>query len=277
MAEANLYGGLIGGLLIGLAASLFLLVNGRIAGISGILAGLITSKFTSEWFWRAAFVIGLGLRRGHLRLAARRITVATSSWKCTIGARRTARRVWHQIGFRLHFRPRYMRLSAPFTALTRRHGDFHRLRHTDCLSNEASFLMLPTISSFALGILFGLGLSISEMTDPARVIGFLDIAGRWDPTLICVMGGALAVTLPLFPWIQKRQKSLLGEPLQLPSQTRIDARLIIGAAIFGIGWGLAGLCPGPALANLASASPGIALFVLAMIAGQWLAIRFGSR
>ena len=67
--------------------------------------------------------------------------------------------------------------------------------------------MLPTISSFALGILFGLGLSISEMTDPARVIGFLDIAGRWDPTLICVMGGALAVTLPLFPWIQKRQKS----------------------------------------------------------------------
>ena len=137
--------------------------------------------------------------------------------------------------------------------------------------------MLPTISSFALGILFGLGLSISEMTDPARVIGFLDIAGRWDPTLICVMGGALAVTLPLFPWIQKRQKTLFGEPLQLPSQTRIDARLIIGAAIFGIGWGLAGLCPGPALANLASASPGIALFVLAMIAGQWLAIRFGSR
>jgi uncharacterized membrane protein YedE/YeeE len=85
------------------------------------------------------------------------------------------------------------------------------------------------------------------------------------------------VTLPLFPWIQKRQKSLLGEPLQLPIQTRIDARLIIGAAIFGVGWGLAGLCPGPALANLASLSPGIVLFVIAMIAGQRLAIRFGSR
>jgi len=137
--------------------------------------------------------------------------------------------------------------------------------------------MLPAISSFALGILFGLGLSISQMTDPARVIGFLDIAGRWDPTLICVMGGALAATLPFFPWIQKRQKTLLGEPLRLPIQSRIDARLIIGAAIFGIGWGLAGLCPGPALANLASASPGIVLFVLAMIAGQWLALRLGSR
>lgn len=137
--------------------------------------------------------------------------------------------------------------------------------------------MLPAISSFAMGILFGLGLSISEMTDPARVIGFLDVGGRWDPTLMYVMGGALAVTLPLFPWIQKRQKTLFGEALQLPSQTRIDAKLIIGAALFGVGWGLAGLCPGPALANLVSASPGIVLFVLAMIGGQWLAIRLDAR
>ncbi len=133
--------------------------------------------------------------------------------------------------------------------------------------------MLPLISSFALGILFAIGLAVSEMIDPARVIGFLDVAGRWDPTLLGVMGGALAVTLPLFPWIQKRRKSLLGEPFHLPSQTRIDARLVIGAAIFGIGWGLAGLCPGPAIAGLASGSGGVWLFVLAMIAGQWLAAR----
>ena len=136
--------------------------------------------------------------------------------------------------------------------------------------------MLPSFSSFLLGVLFGLGLSISEMTDPARVLGFLDIAGRWDPTLVYVMGGALAVTLPLFPWIRTRPKSLLGDALQLPSQSGIDARLIIGAAIFGIGWGLAGLCPGPALANLASGSTGIVLFVLAMVVGQRLAIRFNS-
>lgn len=137
--------------------------------------------------------------------------------------------------------------------------------------------MLPAISSFAVGVLFGLGLTISEMTDPARVIGFLDIAGRWDPTLMLVMGGALAVSLPLFPWIQKRNKSLLGEAMQLPTATRIDARLITGAALFGIGWGLGGLCPGPALANLASATPGIILFVAAMIAGQFLAIKMSSR
>jgi uncharacterized membrane protein YedE/YeeE len=137
--------------------------------------------------------------------------------------------------------------------------------------------MLPAISSFAVGVLFGLGLSIGEMTNPARVIGFLDIAGRWDPTLMLVMGGALAVSLPVFPWIQKRHKSLLGEAMQLPTATRIDARLITGAALFGIGWGLGGLCPGPALANLASAAPGIILFVAAMIAGQFLAIQLGSR
>ena len=137
--------------------------------------------------------------------------------------------------------------------------------------------MLLAISSFAVGVLFGLGLTISEMTDPARVIGFLDIAGRWDPTLMLVMGGALAVSLPVFPWIQNRHKSLLGEAMQLPTATRIDARLITGAALFGVGWGLGGLCPGPALANLASATPGIILFVAAMIAGQFLAIQLGSR
>lgn len=131
--------------------------------------------------------------------------------------------------------------------------------------------MLPLISSFALGVLFAFGLSVSEMIDPARVIGFLDIAGNWDATLVFVMGGALAISLPLFPWIQKRKKSLLGERFYLPIQTRIDARVVIGAAIFGIGWGLAGLCPGPAIAGLASGSGGVLLFVLAMIAGQWLA------
>lgn len=137
--------------------------------------------------------------------------------------------------------------------------------------------MLAVISSFALGVLFAFGLAISEMIDPARVTGFLDIFGRWDPTLLFVMGGALAVTLTLFPWIQKRERSLLGEPFHMPAQSHIEARLIIGAAIFGIGWGLAGLCPGPAIAGLASGSGGVLLFVLAMIAGQWLAGRFNPR
>jgi len=136
--------------------------------------------------------------------------------------------------------------------------------------------MLPIISSFVLGMLFALGLSVSEMINPARVIGFLDIAGRWDATLLFVMGGALVVTVPLFPWIQKRGKSLLGAPIHLPTQTHVDASLVIGAAIFGVGWGLGGFCPGPAIASLASASPSVLFFVLAMVAGQWLAGRLAS-
>jgi uncharacterized membrane protein YedE/YeeE len=128
--------------------------------------------------------------------------------------------------------------------------------------------------AFALGIIFALGLTVSEMINPARVIGFLDLAGRWDPTLLLVMAGALAVTVPIFPMILRRSKPLLAPQFSLPTKTRIDRRLILGAVIFGAGWGLAGFCPGPALAALASASPGVILFVVAMILGQWLVSRF---
>lgn len=131
--------------------------------------------------------------------------------------------------------------------------------------------MTFVIISFAVGMLFGLGLSISEMINPARVIGFLDVSGRWDATLVLVMAGALAVTGTLFPLISRRRLSLLGQKFALPVKTQVDRPLVLGAAIFGIGWGLGGLCPGPALAGLASGSPEVMLFVAAMIAGQWFA------
>ena len=103
-----------------------------------------------------------------------------------------------------------------------------------------------------------------------RVLGFLDVTGQWDPTLLAVMGSALLITASLFPLILRRNRALLGERLVLPTKTKMDTPLILGAVIFGIGWGLAGLCPGPALAALASASPSLAGFVTAMIGGQWL-------
>jgi uncharacterized membrane protein YedE/YeeE len=131
-------------------------------------------------------------------------------------------------------------------------------------------------AALLVGILFSLGLSISEMTNPARVIGFLDIAGRWDPTLLFVMGGALAVTLPAYALILRRARPLLDSAFYLPIKRDIDRWLLIGAALFGIGWGLGGFCPGPALASLASGTPAVVLFVLAMIAGQWLAGRFAG-
>jgi uncharacterized protein len=134
--------------------------------------------------------------------------------------------------------------------------------------------MAQTAAAFAVGIIFAFGLAVSEMINPARVLGFLDVAGRWDPTLLLVMAGALAVTMPIFPVILRRSKPLLAAQFSLPMKTQVDPPLILGAVIFGVGWGLAGLCPGPALAALASGSPEVIVFVIAMILGQWLASRF---
>ncbi len=114
---------------------------------------------------------------------------------------------------------------------------------------------------------FGAGLTLSGMTDPARVLGFLDVLGNWDPTLALVMGAALAISLPAFQWMRRHPRPLLDSQYFVPEPTRIDASLLIGATLFGVGWGIAGLCPGPALASIASANPDILLFVAAMAAG----------
>ena len=129
------------------------------------------------------------------------------------------------------------------------------------------------LNAFIAGTLFGLGLAISEMINPGRVIGFLDVAGTWDPTLAFVMAGALAVTVSLFPLILKRSQPLLGGKFYLPTRQKIDRPLLLGGALFGVGWGLGGFCPGPALAGLVSGISGVYFFVIAMLAGQWLAGR----
>jgi uncharacterized membrane protein YedE/YeeE len=125
------------------------------------------------------------------------------------------------------------------------------------------------IALFA-GALFGAGLVVAGMTDPAKVQGFLDLAGHWDPSLAFVMGAALCITLPVFQMLKRRQGPLLAERFFLPTRTDLDRPLLIGSALFGIGWGLAGLCPGPAIANLASGSAPVLAFVLAMVVGMWL-------
>ncbi len=118
------------------------------------------------------------------------------------------------------------------------------------------------------GLVFGLGLILSGMTDPAKVLGFLDLAGAWDPSLALVMGGAIAVTAPAFAWLRRRQRSLLGAPLQWPTRTTIDRRLVLGSLAFGAGWGLAGFCPGPALVSAAAGHPEAWWFVAAMATGM---------
>lgn len=120
------------------------------------------------------------------------------------------------------------------------------------------------------GLLFGLGLLLSGMADPHKVLGFLDLAGAWDPSLALVMGGAIALGLPGFALARRRSHSLLGAPMQLPTRKAVDAPLLIGAALFGIGWGLAGYCPGPALVGAAAGLGSAAIFSVAMLAGMLL-------
>jgi len=123
------------------------------------------------------------------------------------------------------------------------------------------------VAALGSGLVFGLGLVISGMTQPSKVLGFLDVFGHWDPTLAIVMAGALVVVAPGFAILGRRDTSILGVPLEWPGRRTIDRSLIGGAVLFGIGWGLVGLCPGPALANLAGLSPKVFGFMVAMAIG----------
>ncbi len=129
---------------------------------------------------------------------------------------------------------------------------------------------MQTFIALIVGLLFGIGLIVSGMTDPAKVLGFLDLAGNWDPSLAFVMGGAILVGVFAFGVARKRERSLLGAPMRLPTATRIDRRLVLGSLAFGAGWGLAGYCPGPVLASLATGGVKPLIFTLAMLAGMAL-------
>lgn len=122
--------------------------------------------------------------------------------------------------------------------------------------------------AFLSGIVFGIGLLVSGMTDPAKVIAFLDIAGTWDPSLILVMITAVGVALVPMQLAQRRPRSLIGEKIAFPSTQGITGKLILGSAIFGIGWGMTGLCPGPSLASLAASTWQESLFFTSMVAGM---------
>jgi len=128
--------------------------------------------------------------------------------------------------------------------------------------------MKVTISAFLAGAIFGLGLIISEMVNPKRVQGFLDITGNWDPTLAFVMGGALLTTAIGYKVVFARGQPLYENSFSVPTNRKIDAPLIMGAILFGAGWGLSGLCPGPAIVGLSTFNIGIVAFILAMIVGM---------
>jgi uncharacterized membrane protein YedE/YeeE len=129
---------------------------------------------------------------------------------------------------------------------------------------------MQVLVSFLVGLLFGAGLVVSGMTDPFKVIGFLDVTGLWDPSLAFVMAGAVLVGAVAYRLAGKRDAAILGGPMRLPARAAVDRRLVLGSLVFGIGWGLAGFCPGPALAALGAGYGKAAAFVAAMLAGMAL-------
>ena len=130
--------------------------------------------------------------------------------------------------------------------------------------------VLRIFAALGCGFIFGLGLAISWMMNPARVIGFLDVAGSWDPTLAFVMGGALLVAIPAYRIILARRRPVLAGGFSLPTRTKLDAPLILGSALFGVGWGLVGFCPGPAVAAVVTGLPAVLGFMASMLAGMAL-------
>lgn len=138
------------------------------------------------------------------------------------------------------------------------------------MNNETNNSTRLVLVSGLVGLLFGLGLVLSGMSNPAKVIGFLNLSAPWDPSLAFVMGGAIAVGVPGFYWAKKQSKSLLGFPMNIPKTSAIDKNLIVGSIMFGAGWGLGGFCPGPALVSASSLYSDALIFVVSMAAGMWL-------
>jgi uncharacterized membrane protein YedE/YeeE len=129
-------------------------------------------------------------------------------------------------------------------------------------------MMKYSVTSLLAGLIFGLGLMVSGMANPEKVLGFLDIAGLWDPSLAFVMGGAIIVGLVAFAVARRRTLSFLGFTIKMPANNRIESRLVIGSMMFGIGWGIAGFCPGPALVALGAGEIKAVVFVASMVAGM---------
>lgn len=136
---------------------------------------------------------------------------------------------------------------------------------------------MSVVVNFVIGLIFGIGLVVSGMANPAKVINFLDLAGSWDPSLAFVMGGAVMVAFFGYRLVLKREAPIFGAAFHLPKRSDVDTRLLVGSAIFGIGWGLGGFCPGPAITALGLGAPGTLAFVPAMLVGMWAARNLAGR
>ena len=133
---------------------------------------------------------------------------------------------------------------------------------------------MSNLFGFVSGLVFGIGLILAGMAEPLKVKGFLDLAGAWDPSLALVMAGAIALAVVAFARARRRERSWTGAPMEIPTNRSVDRRLVGGGVLFGVGWGIAGFCPGPAVVALGGGLGPAAIFVVAMLAGMWLHDRF---
>ena len=265
------YSSLIGGALIGISAAILLLCLGRVAGISGVVAGLL-KPVKSDWPWQLCFVLGLisaswiyqlfaplpsitfpaNMNTITLIIAGVLVGVGTVLGSgCTSG---------HGVCGISRLSMRSILATLNFYVIWL----YHRLCHQTLGANIMIKMFIAAIS----GIIFGIGLIIAGMTDPSKVIAFLDLAGAWDPSLALVMGGAIAVAFIPFSIAKNRTTCFIGTPIQLPTKITIDRRLVIGSLLFGVGWGIAGICPGPAIVLIGTGMSQGIIFGLAMIAGM---------
>ncbi len=263
---------LAGGVLIGAASALYLLLAGRIAGITGILAGPLAALAQRRPLAlqrpQLLFLVGLLAAPLVWRLFAPLPEARLSAGTGVL----VAAGLLVGVGTRLangctsgHGVCGLARLSLRSLA-----NVCHGVRGAPRAGGLNMDRTLKALAPLLAGLVFGIGLIAAGMTDPAKVLAFLDLAGAWDPSLALVMGGAIAVALVPFGWAKRQRRTLMGEPVQWPTARGIDARLLGGGALFGIGWGLAGLCPGPAIVALAAGLEGVWVFVLAMLAGLLL-------
>lgn len=177
--------------------------------------------------------------------------------------------IWNAIRFGLYQRSWGLRDIPHFSQIPCFNYDFHGFRDCDGRNYQhGEGLEMQKLTALLAGLIFGLGLVVSQMTNPAKVISFLDVFGDWDPSLALVMFAALIVTGIGYRVVLKRDEPVFADRFQLPTRTELDARLIAGAALFGVGWGLVGLCPGPAIADLAVGGLPILIFLASMAAGM---------
>ena len=267
--------GLLGGLTIGVAGVIYLLGNGKIMGASGIIGGLVDGSARADWQQRLLFVVALVLAPWAV-LQMVGVQAETKHYEQCPGdrSRRISGGFGHADCQRVHQWSRGLRNLPSVTAWNRVYGSISSGRRCRSCSFPSSFgsRLMRSLFTILAGGLFGLGLLVSGMTDTRKIQGWLDVFGNWDPTLAFVMGGAIVPMFFAWRIAGRRHAPVIGGSFPAMPEQKISRDLALGSVLFGMGWGLSGLCPGPSLASLTFGGWQGLLFLVAMVLGMLAAV-----